>query len=1088
MANPGSNENQQTFLRFINPTNESATVEVYGIDDGGIRSRMDALSFTLTAGESKQITAQDLENGNTDKGISGSLCDGMGKWQLRIRSNVEIRTMLFIRTRDGFLTSLNEVTPRTIQDNFVYVANPASNTNQQTFLRIVNTSAETDTVTITGVDDEGAASSSEVTFTLNPFEAKQVTSQDLEIGNTGKGLSGELGDGTGKWRLTVSSPLLLQVMSLIRTPDGFLTNLSSVVEPNDAEEHQVYFANPASETFRTSFLRIINTGEQLANVSIGAIDDTGVSGGTVEFALAANEAKQVTTQDLENGNDDKGLVGNLTAGNGRWRLTITADATIEVMSLIRTPDGFLTNLSGITPESSGVHEIFVFNPASNTNQRSSLRLINNTDQNGSVDISGINDSGAQSGDVTFDLGAREAITVTADDLENGNDDVGLEGLLGNGTGKWRLSVSADVELKVQNLLDTPTGFLTNLSRPVERHISAINFPDDALADCVANTEVIYVNELTNLSCFLQGVTDTTGLEELTALVDLDLSGNQLTSIDISANTALQSLNLSNNQLATLDASENQLLSSIDITDNDISCVDIEVIERDHSALNGVTHNADCGSNWEPSVFPRVNDLTALCASPREGINPANNQPYPDIQGRILDENNWLRSLSNLTYLWYDEIIDQDPGNFEDPIVYFDELRTLERLPSGRLKDTSHFTINTEAFRQYIESGTSSAGSYGTNITFLQSFPPRHAVVVMTEPGSPAAGIKLTRGARIMAVDGVDIVFGADIDTLNAGLNPATVGETHEFVVLDLDSDTERSITITSAEVTAVPVQHIQTIDTNLGKVGYFLFNDHIATAEQQLIDAINELKTAEVTDLVIDVRYNGGGLTAIARELSYMIGGAQTDGRTFNANQWNDQHPVFDPVTGQLITSTPFYSSAIGFSAAEGESLPTLDLNRVFVLTTSNSCSASELIMNSLRRVDVEVIQIGQTTCGKPYGFYGLDNCGTSHFTIQFQASNDKGFGYYPEGFSPSDSVPLTGVSVPGCSVADDLTHAFGNPDEAMLAAALNYRETGSCPGEIISSARRLGTRIDASTADIKVHKHPLLRNNIVLPGPRSGQ
>jgi hypothetical protein len=129
-----------------------------------------------------------------------------------------------------------------------------------------------------------------------------------------------------------------------------------------------------------------------------------------------------------------------------------------------------------------------------------------------------------------------------------------------------------------------------------------------------------------------------------------------------------------------------------------------------------------------------------------------------------------------------------------------------------------------------------------------------------------------------------------------------------------------------------------------------------------------------------------------------------------------------------------------------GQPLPTLNLPRVFVLTGPNTCSASESIMNSLDGVDVEVIQIGSTTCGKPYGFYALDNCGTTYFTIQFKGENDKGFGDYTDGFSATNQTGTAGTVVPGCSVADDFTHALGDPTENRLATALTYRDGQACP------------------------------------------
>ncbi len=105
-----------------------------------------------------------------------------------------------------------------------------------------------------------------------------------------------------------------------------------------------------------------------------------------------------------------------------------------------------------------------------------------------------------------------------------------------------------------------------------------------------------------------------------------------------------------------------------------------------------------GSGWVPGVFQDASTFQAMCLAPRSGIDPATNppQPYPDIQGTTLDENNFLRSYSDDTYLWYDEITDQDPGLFNDPIDYFDQLRTFATTPSGADKDKFHFTFDSEA--------------------------------------------------------------------------------------------------------------------------------------------------------------------------------------------------------------------------------------------------------------------------------------------------------------------------------------------------------------------------------------------------------
>ena len=128
-----------------------------------------------------------------------------------------------------------------------------------------------------------------------------------------------------------------------------------------------------------------------------------------------------------------------------------------------------------------------------------------------------------------------------------------------------------------------------------------------------------------------------------------------------------------------------------------------------------------------------------------------------------------------------------------------------------------------------------------------------------------------------------------------------------------------------------------------------------------MIDAVNQLRAAAITDLIVDLRYNGGGFLDIASVAAYMIAGAgPTAGRVFEDLSFNDKHPATNPVTGQPLTPTPFHTTSQGFSGSSGQALPTLDLFRVFVLSGPNTCSASESIMNGLRGVDVEVIQIGR--------------------------------------------------------------------------------------------------------------------------------
>lgn len=452
------------------------------------------------------------------------------------------------------------------------------------------------------------------------------------------------------------------------------------------------------------------------------------------------------------------------------------------------------------------------------------------------------------------------------------------------------------------------------------------------------------------------------------------------------------------------------------------------------------------SGWVSGVFLPFASFAAQCAAPRSGVD-ANGQPFPDVQGSTLAENNWLRSWSDELYLWYAEITDQDPSGFQT-LDYFDVLKTFATTASGTAKDQFHFTFATDEWLALSQGGVSAG--YGMNLSFISSVPPRNVVIAFTDPGSPAEG-NIARGAMLLEVDGFDLVndnTSAGIDALNAGLFPAGINESHSFTVLDFGAASSRTFSMVSTNVVSTPVQNVSTVTTLSGDVGYMLFNDHIATAEQGLIDAVNQLQAANINDLVIDLRYNGGGFLDIASELAFMIAGpVPTAGQTFEKIVFSDKHPVTNPVTGQSLTPIPFHSTSQGFGNTPfGQALPALNLPRVFLLTGPNTCSASESIINSLQGVDVEVIQIGSTTCGKPFGFFPFDNCGTTYFSIQFQGLNAKNFGDYTDGFSPANSTGTVGALVPGCSVADDFSAALGDPTEGRFAAALNFRATQSCP------------------------------------------
>jgi hypothetical protein len=458
---------------------------------------------------------------------------------------------------------------------------------------------------------------------------------------------------------------------------------------------------------------------------------------------------------------------------------------------------------------------------------------------------------------------------------------------------------------------------------------------------------------------------------------------------------------------------------------------------------------------------------------------------PDVTGTATDQNNWLRSWTNELYLWYREAPDLDPALYQTA-DYFDRLKTSATTTSGQPKDKFHFTYDTAKWQALSQNGVEAG--YGLQWALISTTVPRRAVIAYVEPNAPSAtaAANLARGGEVLTVDGVDLVnvnTTTGVAALNAGLFPATAGESHTFSIRDVGGS-PRTVTLQSASVTSTPVQNVRTFTSSTGPVGYMLFNDHIATAEGALVDAITTLRAAAIKDLVLDIRYNGGGFLDIASELAYMIAGqTATAGQTFELLQFNDKNPTTNPVTGRALAPTLFLSTTQGFTKTlpVGQTLPTLNLPRVFVLTGHNTCSASESIINSLRGVNVQVIQIGSTTCGKPYGFYPADNCGTTYFSIQFRGVNAKNFGEYTDGFSPQNTAGTAGTLIPGCSVADDFTHGLGDVAEGRLAAALSYQASGSCAGPPSGMVKPLAASPLSST-DAVVPKSPWLQNRVLRP------
>jgi hypothetical protein len=482
-----------------------------------------------------------------------------------------------------------------------------------------------------------------------------------------------------------------------------------------------------------------------------------------------------------------------------------------------------------------------------------------------------------------------------------------------------------------------------------------------------------------------------------------------------------------------------------------------------------------GPNTGESPFPAPAPSPAPASATAQSCAPSN--PYradalqPTTSGSLANEKAWLRRYMDAAYLWTAQIPSvnagaapySDTGDVPGSLDrYFEALKTPALTASGKRLDQFSFTYPTKAWNALFQSGEEAG--YGALWAIGSDTPPRSIRIVRVESGSPAALAGLRRGDTLVSVDGVsaDTLDGAGIDTLNSGLYPAAVGESHRFVVSRGAATVD--VTLRSAVITQNPVPLTTVLQQGSHRVGYLVFNDHIAPAETALIAAVRQLQAAGVDQLVLDLRYNGGGYLYIASELAYMIaGGPRTQGQVFEALRYNSRRAAEN-------SSTPFFDTACvpdaQFNCTDTQALPTLALSKLTVLTSGNTCSASEAIVNGLRGVDVEVTLIGDTTCGKPYGFTGQDNCGISYFPIEFQGVNAKGFGDYADGFSAT------------CAVADDLEHALGDPAEGQLAAALTQLATGSCP----AIAKGKQARPDKRAVTHRLIRGPQHEARIVAP------
>ena len=224
LVTAASNSSQQGFVRIINHSNRSGTVRIHAIDDTG--RRFGPVSLSLNAKQSRQFNSGDLERGNSRVGLSRGVGDGTGNWRLELNTALDIEPLAYIRTPDGFLASMHDLVREANMCHYVPIFNPGSNRSLESRLRLINPGTRSADIVISALDAEGDPPPvGDVRLTLPAGAARMLSARQLEQG--GSGLSGRLGDGAGKWQLFVSARTPIQVMSVMQTRSGHLTNLST---------------------------------------------------------------------------------------------------------------------------------------------------------------------------------------------------------------------------------------------------------------------------------------------------------------------------------------------------------------------------------------------------------------------------------------------------------------------------------------------------------------------------------------------------------------------------------------------------------------------------------------------------------------------------------------------------------------------------------------------------------------------------------------------------------------------------------------------------------------------------------------------
>ncbi len=403
---------------------------------------------------------------------------------------------------------------------------------------------------------------------------------------------------------------------------------------------------------------------------------------------------------------------------------------------------------------------------------------------------------------------------------------------------------------------------------------------------------------------------------------------------------------------------------------------------------------------------------------------------------------FVEAVTDSWYLWYDEMADVDKAGYESAEAYLD-ARLAPLIDDGRDRGFSYMTTITED-ETSISSGAYIGFGFRSNSSSTGVF-----IIDVFESG-PAWAAGVRRGMELVAVD-----TGNGFETLEQLsereatseeiFGPSEVGVARDFRFTQNGTEVDFSIAKDELEPPALAGEPLLIDRSGLAPVGYLHLRQFIVAALtpedrfSSLSDATTMFKEASVTDLIIDLRYNGGGLLSVADTMMDLLAGLTATGDPSFKIQVNEQHPEFndDEDNWALFDELPETFSPI----------------RIAFITSRATASASELIINGLDP-HIEVVMVGANTFGKQVGqgrwdmhegVEGLEreDCDVALRLTAFELVNGENQGgYHQVGLDGTGRFTL-------CAAEDDISNAFGDPQEASVATALDWLGTGSCPSSV---------------------------------------